>query len=66
MNFEQALDDLDGIERIWIIYLFHLNQKNWKLPKKNANAKPNIQWKNILKKIIPGGILELILLRKKN
>ncbi|MBK7632756.1 MAG: tRNA (N6-threonylcarbamoyladenosine(37)-N6)-methyltransferase TrmO [Ignavibacteriales bacterium] len=28
-NFEQALKDLDGFERIWIIYQFHLN-KNWK------------------------------------
>lgn len=28
-NFEQAIIDLEGIERIWIIYVFHLN-KNWK------------------------------------
>jgi tRNA-Thr(GGU) m(6)t(6)A37 methyltransferase TsaA len=28
-NFEQSVKDLDGFERIWIIYLFHLN-KNWK------------------------------------
>ncbi len=28
-NFEQALKDLEGFERIWIIYLFHLS-KNWK------------------------------------
>lgn len=28
-NFEQALQNLDGFERIWIIYQFHLN-KNWK------------------------------------
>jgi tRNA-Thr(GGU) m(6)t(6)A37 methyltransferase TsaA len=28
-NFEQAVKDLDGFERIWIIYQFHLN-KNWK------------------------------------
>lgn len=28
-NFEQALKDLIGFDRIWIIYLFHLN-KNWK------------------------------------
>lgn len=40
MNFEQALDDLDGIERIWIIYLFHLNQKNWK-PKVNPPRNPD-------------------------
>lgn len=30
MNYEQALRDLEGIERIWVIYLFHLNQDNWK------------------------------------
>jgi tRNA-Thr(GGU) m(6)t(6)A37 methyltransferase TsaA len=24
-NFEQALKDLEGFERIWVIYLFHLN-----------------------------------------
>jgi tRNA (adenine37-N6)-methyltransferase len=28
-NFEQALKDLDGFDRIWIVYQFHLN-KNWK------------------------------------
>ncbi len=28
-NFEQALKDLDGFERIWVLYQFHLN-KNWK------------------------------------
>lgn len=28
-NFEQAVKDLDGFERIWVIYQFHLN-KNWK------------------------------------
>jgi tRNA-Thr(GGU) m(6)t(6)A37 methyltransferase TsaA len=28
-NFEQALRDLDGFDRVWIIYQFHLN-KNWK------------------------------------
>ena len=28
-NYEQALKDLDGFSRIWIIYQFHLN-KNWK------------------------------------
>ena len=29
LNFEQAVKDLDGFGRIWIIYQFHLN-KNWK------------------------------------
>lgn len=28
-NFEQALKDLDGFDRIWVLYQFHLN-KNWK------------------------------------
>lgn len=28
-NFEQALKDLTGFDRIWVIYLFHLNN-NWK------------------------------------
>ena len=28
-NFEQAVSQLDGFERIWIIYQFHLNT-NWK------------------------------------
>jgi tRNA-Thr(GGU) m(6)t(6)A37 methyltransferase TsaA len=28
-NFDQAVKDLDGFDRIWIIYQFHLN-KNWK------------------------------------
>jgi tRNA-Thr(GGU) m(6)t(6)A37 methyltransferase TsaA len=29
MNFEQALKHMDGFDRIWVIYLFHLNE-NWK------------------------------------
>jgi tRNA (adenine37-N6)-methyltransferase len=28
-NFEQALQNINGFEKLWIIYLFHLN-KNWK------------------------------------
>lgn len=28
-NFNQALKDIDGFDRLWIIYQFHLN-KNWK------------------------------------
>ncbi len=28
-NYEQALHDLEGFDRIWLIYAFHLN-KNWK------------------------------------
>lgn len=29
LNFEQALKDLEGFERIWVVYLFHLNP-NWR------------------------------------
>lgn len=29
LNFEQALKDLTGFDRIWVIYSFHLNN-NWK------------------------------------
>jgi tRNA-Thr(GGU) m(6)t(6)A37 methyltransferase TsaA len=28
-NYEQAVKDLDGFERIWVLYQFHLNS-NWK------------------------------------
>lgn len=28
-NYEQALKDLDGFDRIWVLYQFHLNN-NWK------------------------------------
>jgi tRNA (adenine37-N6)-methyltransferase len=28
-NFEQAVGDLQGIERVWILYVFHMN-KGWK------------------------------------
>ena len=28
-NFEQALDDLRGFDRIWLLYVFHLNE-GWK------------------------------------
>ncbi|HCY74615.1 MAG TPA: tRNA (N6-threonylcarbamoyladenosine(37)-N6)-methyltransferase TrmO [Ignavibacteriales bacterium] len=28
-NFEQAVKDLEGFDRIWVLYQFHLN-KNWK------------------------------------
>ncbi len=30
-NFEQALQDLDGFDRIWIIYQFHLNKTGSRL-----------------------------------
>jgi tRNA-Thr(GGU) m(6)t(6)A37 methyltransferase TsaA len=29
MNFEQAVKDLEGFDRIWVIYRFHLND-NWR------------------------------------
>jgi len=40
-NFEQALKGLEGFERIWVIYVFHLN-KNWKpmiIPPRHTNRK---------------------------
>lgn len=43
-NFEQAVKDLNGFERIWVIYLFHLN-KNWKplvTPPRNAEKKVGV------------------------
>lgn len=40
MNYEQALGDLEGIERLWVVYLFHLNQDNWK-PMVNPPRNPN-------------------------
>ena len=62
MFFNKYFPTVDKINQ----YLIFQYGKDWKVPKKNAYIKSNIQWKNILKKIIPGGILELILLRKKN
>ncbi len=29
-NFQQALEDLTKMERIWVIYHFHLNESHWK------------------------------------
>ncbi len=40
-DFEQALSDLDGFDRIWVIYEFHHNQ-NWK-PKTTPPRGPNIK-----------------------
>lgn len=43
-NFEQALKDLEGFDRIWVIYLFHLN-KNWKplvTPPRNNGKKVGV------------------------
>lgn len=38
-NFEQALEDLAGVERIWVIFVFDQN-KNWKT-KTNPPVAPN-------------------------
>ena len=41
MNFEQALDDLDGFDYIWVLFWFHEN-KNWKpkvLPPHGGRSK---------------------------
>jgi tRNA (adenine37-N6)-methyltransferase len=43
-NFEQALEDLDGFERIWIVYWFHLN-KTWKpkvLPPRGSKRRRGV------------------------
>lgn len=40
-GFEQALEDLDGFERIWILYRFHHNE-NWK-PKVVPPRGPRIK-----------------------
>ncbi|GAB1444234.1 hypothetical protein MASR2M39_30830 [Ignavibacteriales bacterium] len=43
-NFEQALKDLEGFERIWVIYMFHLND-SWKplvTPPRNDGKKVGV------------------------
>ncbi len=43
-NFEQALKDLEGFEKIWVIYLFHLND-SWKplvTPPRNDGKKVGV------------------------
>ncbi|MBU1098229.1 MAG: tRNA (N6-threonylcarbamoyladenosine(37)-N6)-methyltransferase TrmO [Bacteroidetes bacterium] len=43
-NFEQALQDLAGFERIWVIYWFHLNH-SWKPmvnPPRNSSKKRGV------------------------
>jgi tRNA-Thr(GGU) m(6)t(6)A37 methyltransferase TsaA len=44
-NFEQALEDLDGFDYIWIIYLFHKNS-SWK-PKVSPPVNPNNKKKGV-------------------
>ena len=43
-HYEMALQDLEGFERIWIIYQFHQN-KNWKpliLPPRGTDTKKGV------------------------
>ena len=43
-NFEQAVKDLEGFERIWLIYQFHLN-KSWKplvTPPRHTRSKVGV------------------------
>ncbi|MBK7865626.1 MAG: tRNA (N6-threonylcarbamoyladenosine(37)-N6)-methyltransferase TrmO [Ignavibacteriales bacterium] len=43
-NYEQALKDLEGFDRIWVIYLFHLND-SWKplvTPPRNDSKKVGV------------------------
>jgi tRNA (adenine37-N6)-methyltransferase len=44
-QFEQALEDLVGIERIWLIYVFHHNTTHWKpkvLPPRGSDKKVGV------------------------
>src|ERR1043166_9494910 len=44
LNFEQALDDLGGFEKIWLIYWFDRNS-NWKpkvLPPRGSESKRGV------------------------
>jgi tRNA-Thr(GGU) m(6)t(6)A37 methyltransferase TsaA len=44
MNFEQALEDLDGFDRIWVIYWFHRNS-GWRpkvLPPRGTDRKRGV------------------------
>jgi tRNA (adenine37-N6)-methyltransferase len=44
MNFEQALEDLDGLEYVWVLFWFHLN-KRWKpkvLPPNSGRKKRGV------------------------
>lgn len=43
-QFEQALENLEGMERLWLIYVFHHN-KNWKpkvLPPRGSTTKVGV------------------------
>lgn len=44
-QFEQALEDLEGIERLWLIYVFHHNTNHWKpkvLPPRGSDKKVGV------------------------
>jgi tRNA (Thr-GGU) A37 N-methylase len=43
-SFEQALHDLAGFDRIWVIYCFHLNTSHWR-NKVNPPRNPDGQKK---------------------
>jgi len=41
-HYEQALEDLAGIERLWLVYVFHHNTTHWKpkvLPPRGSDKK---------------------------
>lgn len=46
MMYEQALEDLKGFERLWIVYQFHLNPTHWK-PKVNPPRNPDRKKKGV-------------------
>jgi tRNA-Thr(GGU) m(6)t(6)A37 methyltransferase TsaA len=44
-GFEHALSDLEGFDRIWIIFWFHLNEGAWRpkvLPPRSANKRRGV------------------------
>lgn len=44
-QFEQALENLEGFERIWVIYVFHHNTTHWKpkvLPPRGSDHKVGV------------------------
>ncbi len=44
-QFEQALENLEGIERLWLIYIFHHNTTHWKpkvLPPRGSDKKVGV------------------------
>ncbi|WP_413287790.1 tRNA (N6-threonylcarbamoyladenosine(37)-N6)-methyltransferase TrmO [Bdellovibrio sp. HCB337] len=44
-QFEQALENLEGFERIWVVYVFHHNTTHWKpkvLPPRGSDQKVGV------------------------